>query len=29
MHTLKPSWRYARTVLASLHALLFLMWPIR
>ncbi len=29
MHTLKPSWRYARTVLASLHALLFLMWPLR
>ncbi len=27
MHTLKPSWRYARTVLASLHALLFIMWP--
>ncbi len=27
MHTLKPSWRYARTVLASLHALLFIAWP--
>ncbi len=27
MHTLKTSWRYARTVLVSLHALLFMMWP--
>ncbi len=29
MRAIKPSWRYARTVLASLHALLFLVWPAR
>ncbi len=25
MRAIKPSWRYARTVLASLHTLLFIM----
>ncbi len=27
MRAIKSSWRYARTILASLHTLLFLMWP--
>ncbi len=27
MRAIKTSWRYARTVLASLHALLFVAWP--
>ncbi len=28
MTSLKTSWRYARTILASLHALLFVAWPV-
>ncbi len=28
MRAIKPSWRYARTILASLHALLFVAWPV-
>ncbi len=28
MRAIKPSWRYARTLLASLHALLFTAWPV-
>ncbi len=29
MRAIKSSWRYARTLLASLHALLFVVWPVR
>ncbi len=28
MRAIKSSWRYARMVLASLHALLFMSWPV-
>ncbi len=29
MRAIKSSWRYASTLLASLHALLFVVWPVR